>query len=124
MSKPQNTRIAGGVAEQIARAALEKKGYQIIAMNWYCGHLELDIVAVDKGELVIVEVKSRHGIRFEHPLDAMSNRKIRQVIDAADAYVESTGWAGETRFDLITVVFTGSGEFELEHYEDAFIPEA
>ena len=124
MKKPLNNRTAGGMAEQIARACLEKKGYQVLAMNWYCGHLELDIIALDDRELVIVEVKSRHGVRFEHPSEAITQRKIRQIIEAAGSYVEATGWEGETRFDLITVIFTGKGEYELEHYEDAFNPEA
>ncbi len=120
----RNTREKGGIAEQIAEKYLVKKGYHILATNWYFGHLELDIVAIDRDELVIVEVKSRHGSGFEHPSDAVGKAKMRQVIDAAEAWIENTGWEKDTRFDLITVVFTGPGEYELEHFEEAFNPEA
>jgi putative endonuclease len=123
MKSPQNNRAAGGVAEEIARVYLLEKGYRILATNWFCGHLEMDIVAMQGDELVIAEVKSRQGIRFEHPSDAISNRKMKQLIEAAESWIEHSGWTGETRFDLITVIFTGPDRYELEHFEEAFNPE-
>jgi putative endonuclease len=119
-----NTREIGSAAEQIARSYLISKGYRILAANWYCGHLELDIIAADKEELVIVEVKSRQGEPFSHPTEAVSAKKIRQVIEAAETYIQLNNWEKDTRFDLITVIFNGPAEFELEHYEDAFNAEA
>jgi len=119
-----STREKGGIAEQIAEKYLVNKGYHILATNWYFCHLELDIIAIDRDELVIVEVKSRHGNGFEHPSDAIGKAKMRQVIEAAEAWIEKTGWEKDTRFDLITVVFTGPGEYELEHFEEAFNSEA
>ncbi|MFZ5428679.1 MAG: YraN family protein [Bacteroidota bacterium] len=125
MKEPRiNTREAGGAAERIAQDYLAGKGYRILMTNWYCGHLELDIIAQDGDELVIVEVKSRRGIAFDHPSDALSNKKMRQIIEAAGSWIDTSGWEGETRFDLITIVFTGQDEYELEHYEEAFNPEA
>jgi putative endonuclease len=114
-------RKIGGIAEQLARDYLEKEGMQIIDTNWYYGHLELDIIALDENELVIVEVKSRNGIRFEHPSDAINNIKIKRIIEAADAYINEKRIDFETRFDLITIIFAGS-EFELEHFKNAFFP--
>lgn len=116
----QNTREAGGAAERIAQSYLVNNGYQILACNWYCGHLELDIIALDGNELVIAEVKSRSGIRFDHPTDAISHQKMKRIIDATEVWIESSEWEGDTRFDLITVVFTGRDTFELEHYKEAF----
>jgi putative endonuclease len=114
-------REIGGIAEQLAKDHLQKSGMQIIDTNWYHGHLELDIIARDNNELVIVEVKSRNGIRFEHPSDAVKNVKIKRVIDAADAYIMEKGSDLETRFDLITIIFFGN-DFELEHFKNAFYP--
>jgi len=116
----QTTKITGDTAEQIAREYLANKGYKIIVCNWHYGHLELDIIARDGEELVIVEVKSKTGEDFAHPSDAISEKKIRQVIEAADVWVVQSGWDGDTRFDLITVVFTGPDSYELEHYDNAF----
>lgn len=118
----QNTRQKGNAAEEVAEKYLLQKGYRIIARNWYFCHLELDIIAADGDELVIVEVKSKFGEPFDHPTEAISNKKIRQVIEAADNWVQQTDWSGDTRFDLITVVFYNEQNYELEHFEDAFSP--
>jgi len=111
----------GKKGEAIAAMYLAKKGYTIKARNWYYGHNELDIVAQDGNELVIVEVKARTSDRYEHPSEAVSKQKIRHIIEAAEAYIEEHEIDLETRFDVITVIFYGQ-EYELEHFKDAFFP--
>ena len=111
----------GEKAEEMAQAHLLKLGYHILATNYHYGHLELDIVAKDGEELVIVEVKARSGIRYEHPSEAVTNSKIKRIVEAADGYIQEKNWLGETRFDVITVIFIGQS-FELEHFKDAFYP--
>ncbi len=114
-------REIGEIAEGLAQQHLLKQGYKILDTNWHFGHLELDIVAQDGNELVIVEVKSRNGIRYEHPSEAMTDVKIRRVVEAADGYIQERNIELETRFDVITVIFFGQ-KFELEHFKDAFYP--
>lgn len=116
-----NRRELGEKAEQLARLHLVKLGYKILEMNWYHRHLELDIVAKDKNELVIVEVKSRTGIRYEHPSEAVTDAKIKRIVEAADAYIIDRNIELDTRFDVITVIFIDQ-DFELEHFKDAFYP--
>ena len=114
-------REIGEMAEKLAKKHLLKLGYSIKETNWHHGHLELDIVAQDGEELVIVEVKSRSGIRYEHPSEAMTDIKIRRVVEAADAYIIKNDIDMDTRFDVITVIFF-SEKHELEHFKDAFYP--
>jgi putative endonuclease len=114
-------REIGEMAEGIAEQYLSKLGYTILDKNWYYGHLELDIVARDKNELVIVEVKSRNGIRYEHPSEAVTNAKMKRIVEAADAYIQEKDINLETRFDVITVIFFNQ-RHELEHFKDAFYP--
>jgi len=116
-----STRELGEIAEGLAAQHLEKLGYQILERNWYYGHLELDIVARDKDELVVVEVKARSGLRYEHPSEAVTNTKIKRIVEAADAYIIEKNIESETRFDVITVIFVDH-KFELEHFKDAFYP--
>lgn len=116
-----NTRELGEKAEALAQNHIKKLGYRILATNWHYGHLELDIVARDKNELVIVEVKSRSGIRYEHPSEAVTNSKIKNIVEAADAYITKHEIELDTRFDVITVIFVDR-QFELEHFKDAFYP--
>ena len=116
-----STREIGRIAEGLAKKHLIKSGYKILATNWHYGHLELDIIAQDKNELVIVEVKSRNGIRYEHPSEAITDIKIKRVVEAADAYIIEKDINLETRFDVITVIFFEQ-KHELEHFIDAFYP--
>lgn len=118
-NKP-TTRATGDASEQIARGFLEKKGYEILDTNWRIGHLELDIIARDRQELVIVEVRSLRDEGFNHPTDAISPQKMKNIITAAEAWVLYHAWKGDTRFDLILVTLLENGGFDLEHYDNAF----
>ena len=116
-----STREIGVLAEQHAKEHLLGLGYEILDTNWQFVHLELDIVARDNDQLVIVEVKSRNGIRYEHPSEAITDIKIRRIVEAAEAYIFQKDLHCETRFDVITVIFFGEKP-ELEHFKDAFYP--
>ena len=49
----------GKLGEQMTAKYLTDKGYIILEHNYRRGHLEIDLIAQDGDELVIVEVKSR-----------------------------------------------------------------
>lgn len=111
----------GEKGEIIAAMYLANLGCIIKERNWYYGHNELDIIALDGDELVIVEVKSRSTDQYEHPSEAVSKQKIRNIIEAAEGYIQENEIDRETRFDVITVIFEGE-KYELEHFKDAFYP--
>ena len=77
----------GNLGEERAQAYLREKGYTIRHTNWHnstpsgaAGKLELDIVAEKEGMLIVVEVKTRSTETFEHPAEAITKRKIRNII--------------------------------------------
>ena len=111
----------GKKGEELAVEYLKSLGYEIVALNWYTGHLEIDIIARDGTELVIVEVKSRGKDSYEQPVEAVSNKKIRFLVNAAEAYIQENNWDQNTRFDVISIIFYGGG-YEIEHFKDAFYP--
>ncbi len=111
----------GKKGEEIARQHLIMQGYEILETNWYFHHYELDIIARDGDELVIVEVKARTSSSYEHPSEAVTNRKIRFLVNAAEAYIQQHDSNLDTRFDVISIVFFGDN-FNLEHIKDAFYP--
>lgn len=113
----------GNRGEELAQEHLRSIGYQILETNWHFHHYEIDIIARDQDELVIVEVKTRTGDRYEHPSEAVSNQKIRFLINAAEAYIFKTDSHLDTRFDIISIVIFGKN-FQLEHIKDAFYPTA
>ncbi|NQU85912.1 MAG: YraN family protein [Mariniphaga sp.] len=111
----------GEKGETLAALYLADLGYLIKERNWYFGHNEIDIIAMDGNELVIVEVKARTSDRYEHPSEAVSKQKIRHIIEAAEGYIQEFEIDMETRFDVITVIFSGQ-DYELEHFKEAFFP--
>lgn len=117
----------GNLGEERAQAYLREKGYLIRHANWHNttptgaeGKLELDIVAEKDGMLIVVEVKTRSTETFEHPSEAITKRKIRNIINATHEYIFQYDWMGETRFDVMSVIPHGQ-EFRIDHIEDAFL---
>ncbi len=111
----------GNIGEERAQAFLAQKGYKIRHINWFARKFELDIVAEKDGWLVVVEVKTRSTDTWEHPEEAITPKKIRNIVNAAHEYILTFDWQGETRFDVISVIPQGQN-FKIEHIEDAFMP--
>jgi putative endonuclease len=111
----------GKAGEEIALKHLRKLGYNILAVNWYYGHEEVDIIAMDGKTLVIAEVKTRAGNDFGEPEFAVNKRKQKSIVRVADAYIQENDLDVETRFDVISVIIK-SGDKQLHHIEDAFYP--
>lgn len=115
----------GQLGEQYAARMMEKKGYHIDATNWRMGHLELDIIASNKHEIVFVEVKTRTshfgGVTPEEKVDAA---KRARVVAAANAYIKYYRIDKSPRFDIIGITMDKeSGQVtEQTHLENAFIP--
>ena len=107
----------GEKGEVIARDYLLEKGYKIVDENVRFKNIaELDIIALDKGDLVFVEVKTRTSYDFGDPLDSITKRKIKNIIKATEMYIASNKISYEDiRFDVI-VVFND----EVTHIKEAF----
>ena len=111
----------GNKGEELATELLVRKGYKILHRNWHFSHKEIDIVARDNNELVIVEVKSRTEETYEEPWQAVTNQKIRFLADAAEAYIEKYNIREEVRFDVVSIVFKDPKPV-MEHIINAFRP--
>ena len=111
----------GKLGEELAVDYLTGKGYEILERNWRNVHKEIDIIAKEGKFLVIVEVKTRQSDEYGEPDIAVTRKKQRMLIAAANAYITRKGLDMETRFDIISIVFR-DGEPVIEHIEDAFLP--
>jgi len=113
--------LLGKRGEQTAVDHLLSNGYNILERNWSTGHKEIDIIAEDDNYIAFIEVKTR-SIDFQiHPRDAISVPKQRNIIFAAQTYIERNLPQKEARFDIISIVFDGRN-FDIEHIVDAFYP--
>lgn len=112
----------GKKGETLARKFLEEKGYEILETNWRHEKDEIDIVAKDDNELVIVEVKTRSTDFFGEPEESVGPQKEGFLIRATEAYLEVNELNIDTRFDIISIILN-SKEQKIEHIIDAFYPE-
>ena len=111
----------GKRGEALAVQYLKSKGYEILETNWRSVHKEIDVIAVDNGELVIVEVKTRGTDYFGYPEEAVDARKRKYLIEAAQTYVDKIDWDGGVRYDIVSVVLNKQTR-TVHHIEDAFTP--
>ena len=65
----------GKKGENLAKEMLVDKGYTIVETNWRFDKDEIDIVAKDGDEFVIVEVKTRSTDFYGFPEDAVDSQK-------------------------------------------------
>lgn len=111
----------GKISEDRAAAYLMARGYTIRDRNWRFGHKELDIVAQKNDTLAIIEVKARGSDRYGDAIDAVTDDKMRKIVQAADVYVRYHRINLNVRFDIIAI--TGEpGQQTIEHIEEAFCP--
>lgn len=112
----------GHLGEKLAKDFLVAKGYQILEQNWVCGHKEIDIIALDSKELVIVEVKTRRVQCLVDPEETVDKYKQRFLIWAAEAYIERNNLDVDVRFDIVAIVIDKNNEHRIDHIENAFYP--
>ena len=111
----------GDRGEEIAATFLAERGWAILHRNYRIGHREVDLVA-RRGEVVaFVEVKTRGGLGYGHPLEAITRKKRREVQAVAAIWVERFGTDRDVyRFDAIAILLPTAGEPVIEHVEDAW----
>ncbi|MDR2234430.1 MAG: YraN family protein [Tannerella sp.] len=110
----------GKKGEEAAYSYLKKCGYKILHTNWRFHRYELDIVATNGTELVVVEVKTRSSNRLLNPEVAVDYRKILRITTATDAYVRKFGIEMPVRFDVLCLIKDNQTYTVEKHFEDAF----
>lgn len=117
-------RPLGARGEAAAARFLRRKGYRIVARQARDAYGELDLVAVDQGVLVFVEVKTRQGDSAGHPAEAVDAEKQRRVIRAALAFLRRHRLLEQpVRFDVVAVRWpAGARRPLIEHFIHAFEP--
>lgn len=111
----------GNIGEQLAEKYLRSLGYEILERNWRSGKNEIDIIAKDGQFLVIAEVKTRKSNYFGEPEEFVNRAKQHALISAANNYIVKKNLDLEARFDIISVIFTGSS-YTVKQIKDAFYP--
>ncbi len=115
----QEAKEFGETGEQMAARYLEDQGYVILDRNYRRGHKEVDIIALDHGELAMVEVKTRTSEGVFAAEQAVDHRKRQNIIRVANNYVRRYHRTEPLRFDIIAIVGSGATA-EIRHTKNAF----
>lgn len=98
----ENKRAVGMDYEQEAARYLEALGYRIRERNYRCRMGEIDLIAMEGGYLVFIEVKYRAGLHTGEPQEAVDYRKQKKICLAASYYclVHQISMEQPCRFDV------------------------
>ena len=119
----QRSSELGRWGEDLAAAGLAAGGLTVLARNWRCAQGELDLVGLeDDGTVVFVEVKTRAGLGFGTPAEAVGGRKAARIRRLACAWLTDHRPPGTTdlRFDVVGIVRRPGEAPEVTHLRGAF----
>lgn len=110
----------GAKGELIAREYLTSKGYILLHHNWRSSHKEIDIVALDGETLVFVEIKTRRGLEYGFPEEAVTRLKQENLRKAASDFMDAHPQYPTMRFDVLSILLMKNSTEEIIHLVDAF----
>lgn len=115
-------REVGQRGEAVAAAYLRRSGMRVVARNWRCRHGELDLVAIDAEALVAVEVKTRTGLGFGHPAEAVTRAKqarLRRLVAELLRTTPALGGVAAVRVDVVAVLLRPGAPALVQHLRGA-----
>lgn len=110
----------GKKAEDLAAEYLREKGFRILVRNFVFQKAEIDIIAKTEHLILIVEVKARATDAFLEPQEAVTKKKIKLLVNAADEFLKENDISEEVRFDIISVIQAKDRAPQITHIESAF----
>lgn len=94
----------GAHGEAMAADHLHGLGWEVVERNWRCPSGEIDLIAVEPdGTVVFCEVKTRRGVGFGDPLDAITYAKQRKLRELVACWLSGHS-ARAVRIDAIGVL--------------------
>ena len=105
----------------MAAAYLQEKGFRIIARNFQAGQNEIDLICIDREDLVIVEVKSIRRPGYGQPEARISLRKQKSIIRASYIFLSrhKKFSTKNVRFDVVCINLS-TYPAGVRHYQGAF----
>ena len=113
-AEPQAARQGlGRTGERLAAERLTQQGYRVLERNFRCTYGEIDLIAEEGDELVFVEVKTRRGVAYGLPEEAVTIRKQQKLVQVATHYLDMHQYAERAwRIDVVAVQMSTQGKLE------------
>jgi putative endonuclease len=107
--------LTGVRGESLAVWYLRLTGYRILERNFRCRMGEIDVIAIKRGLLVFVEVRTRGPGSMQHPIETVDTLKVARTIGAARTYLcRFVPSLPPCRFDIVGI--TAGSRFPLSHF--------
>jgi putative endonuclease len=118
---PETTRSIGQRGEDAAARYLEARGLRLLERNYRCRGGEIDLVMLEGGTLVLVEVRLRSSADFGGAAASVGPRKQRRFTLAARHLLMTRPAFRELpmRFDVVALEAGGDGP-RVDWIRDAF----
>lgn len=111
----------GAQGEELAARYLQASGMEIVCRNWRCRYGELDLVVRDAGVTAFVEVKTRSGLGFGTPAEAVTYDKQQRIRRLALLWLtEQDGPWQRIRFDVVSILLPRTAQPVIEHLRAVF----
>ena len=111
----------GRVGEEAVAAWYAQRGWREVARNWRGQDGEIDLVVARPGLVAFVEVKTRSGVGFGRPAEAVTVLKQVRLRRLASAFLDATPTADSAvRFDVAEVLSHRDRSITIEIIEGAF----
>ena len=113
----------GDYGEDITIKYLIKSNYKIVMRNFRCRLGEIDIIAFDGDYLCFIEVKTRYGVEFGFPVEAVNRKKQIKIQKVAEFYIyEKNCYNFSFRFDVVEVVLNNTdNDYNVQLIKNAFM---
>ena len=110
----------GDLAELKACDFLQSNGLQLIIRNYRCKHGEIDLIMIDKTEIVFIEVRSRSREDYGYAEETVDRHKQKKLLHSAMHFLQEIDHLDtfDCRFDVI-----GFLNNKIEWIKNAFIYE-
>jgi putative endonuclease len=123
MAGPERQAIARRT-EQLALEHLAASGLRLLERNFRCRYGEVDLIMLDGGTIVFVEVRFRTRRGYVSAMHSVDARKQRKLCRTASNYLLRNPRLQNIpmRFDVVAFDGTTQQDFELQWLQDAFRP--
>ena len=99
-----NKRYNGKCGEDKAKEYLIGIGYLLIEENWQNRYGEIDLIMLDRGEVVFVEVRTKNSSKYGTALESVNKKKQLQIVKMVSTFLQNKNWWDKRyRIDVIAI---------------------
>jgi putative endonuclease len=118
MAKHNDT---GKIGEALAVTWFTEKGYTILYTNWRHKNLEVDIIASKNKMLYFIEVKAVTTLQYGYPEEKITEKKIKNLINASEEYLYQNPQWQRIQFDVLSITMLPNAVVEYFLIEDVYL---